>query len=139
MSFIGIDLAGSQARQTGFCRLRGRRAETAVIYDDDQLLARMVRYKPTMVGMDAPLFLPAGRCCLRNDCTCPRDIHFRQCDLELRRRRIKFFPITLRPMRQLTTRGMRLAKEFEAMGHTMLETYPGAVRYSPKFRQVAKV
>ena len=52
---------------------------------------------PTLVGMDAPLFLPAGRCCLRNDCTCPKDIHFRQCDLDLRRRHIKFFPITLGP------------------------------------------
>ena len=124
MTFVGIDLAGSEKRQTGFCRLKGRRAETAVIYDDDQLLSRMARYRPTLVGMDAPLFLPAGRCCLRNDCTCPRDVHFRQCDLELRRRRIKFFPITLGPMRQLTMRGIRLAKQLEEMGHVMLETYP---------------
>ena len=128
MTFVGIDLAGSEKRQTGFCRLRGRRAETAVIYDDDQLLSRMARYRPTLVGMDAPLFLPAGRCCLRNDCTCPRDVHFRQCDLELRRRRIKFFPITLGPMRQLTMRGIRLAKQLEEMGHVMLETYPGAAQ-----------
>ena len=74
MTFVGIDLAGSEKRQTGFLSPEGATwPRTAVIYDDDQLLSRMARYKPTLIGMDAPLFLPADRCCLRNDCTCPKD------------------------------------------------------------------
>jgi len=86
------------------------------------------RAGPTHIGIDAPLFLPLGRCCLRDDCTCPRDVHFRECDLELRRRRIRFFPITLGPMRQLTARGMNLSAILSKRGHTVLETYPGAAQ-----------
>jgi len=128
MIFVGIDLAGSPKRPTGICFINGKRARTAIAFSDDELRVALKRIRPTDVGIDAPIFLPFGRCCLRNDCTCPRDIHFRQCDLELRKRKIKFFPMTLGPMRQLTMRGMRLADEFRAMGHTILETYPGAAQ-----------
>jgi uncharacterized protein len=126
--FIGIDLAGSPRRPTGICRLRGRRISTKLVYDDDELLRFIGQLGPTHIGIDAPLFLPIGRCCLRDDCTCPRDIHFRECDLELRRRGIRFFPITLGPMRQLTGRGMKLRGLLAAQGHTVLETYPGAAQ-----------
>jgi predicted nuclease with RNAse H fold len=128
MIFVGIDLAGSPKRPTGICFINGKRARTAIAFSDDELRTALKQIRPTYVGIDAPIFLPLGRCCLRNDCTCPRDIHFRQCDLELRKRKIRFFPMTLGPMRQLTMRGMRLADEFRARGHTILETYPGAAQ-----------
>jgi uncharacterized protein len=126
--FVGIDLAGSPKRPTGVCLLQGRRVRTKVIYEDDELFRFIGKVAPTNLGIDAPLFLPFGRCCLRNDCTCPRDIHFRQCDLELRRRGIRFFPMTLGPMRMLTQRGMQLAASLSTGGHTILETYPGAAQ-----------
>src|ERR1051326_455176 len=126
--FVGIDLAASPRRPTGVCVIRGRQIKTTVAYDDDELLGFIKRVKPTYVGVDAPLFLPLGRCCLRDDCTCPRTIHFRECDLELRRRGIRFFPITLGPMRMLTDRGIRLAGILSSSGHTVLETYPGAAQ-----------
>src|SRR5215468_3557620 len=122
-SFLGIDLAASPRRPTGICRIRGRRIETANVFGDEELLSFVGNIKPTVVGIDAPLFLPIGRCCLRNDCTCRRDIHFRECDLELRRRGIRFFPITLGPMRMLTERGRRLAAILSSAGHKVLETY----------------
>ena len=128
MTFIGIDLAASPRRPTGVCRIRGRRVATANLFSDEEVLAFIARTAPTYIGIDAPLFLPIGRCCLRNDCTCPRDIHFRECDLELRRRGIRFFPITLGPMRMLTERGIHLAAILSSMGHTLLETYPGAAQ-----------
>jgi predicted nuclease with RNAse H fold len=126
--FIGIDLAGSPKRPTGICRLRGTRVESKVAFGDDEILDFIGNRAATYVGIDAPLFLPLGRCCLRDDCTCPRDIHFRECDLELRRRGIRFFPITLGPMRLLTARGMKLAATLAAKGHMALETYPGAAQ-----------
>jgi predicted nuclease with RNAse H fold len=54
--------------------------------------------------------------------------HFRPCDLELRRRKIPFFPITLGPMRQLTERGMRLKKNLVRRGFEVVEIYPGAAQ-----------
>ena len=127
-TFIGIDLAGSPKRPTGVCLIRGRRVVTEVVYGDDELFGFIGRVGATNIGIDAPLFLPLGRCCLRDDCTCPRTIHFRECDLELRRRGIRFFPITLGPMRQLTARGMKLSEVLSKKGHTVLETYPGAAQ-----------
>src|SRR5262245_41558256 len=127
-TFVGIDLAGSPKRPTGVCLMRGRRVETSVVYADEELLDFIGDVDATNIGIDAPLFLPLGRCCLRNDCTCPRTIHFRECDLELRRRGIRFFPITLGPMRQLTERGMKLSRLLSTMGHAVLETYPGAAQ-----------
>jgi hypothetical protein len=41
---------------------------------------------------------------------------------------IKFFPITLGPMRALTTRGMRIRKRLERFHIEVIETYPGAVQ-----------
>jgi predicted nuclease with RNAse H fold len=42
--------------------------------------------------------------------------------------KIKFFPITLGPMRKLTLRGMALKKKLEAKRLRVFETYPGAAQ-----------
>jgi len=42
--------------------------------------------------------------------------------------RIKFFPITIGPMRQLTARGMRLMKRLQRGGIRVVETFPGAAQ-----------
>ena len=78
--------------------------------------------RPALVIIDAPLSLPRGRATL-DDRWGP---HFRECDRELRRRRIPFFPLTLGPMRTLTERGMRLAATLAAQGIPAVEGYPGA-------------
>jgi hypothetical protein len=41
---------------------------------------------------------------------------------------IRFFPLTLGPMRALTTRGMHLRKQLEPLGIEVIETYPGAAQ-----------
>jgi predicted nuclease with RNAse H fold len=41
---------------------------------------------------------------------------------------IKFFPITLGPMRALTKRGIQLRAYFERFGFDVIETYPGAAQ-----------
>ncbi len=123
----GIDLAGSEKRPTGICILEGRKAEVLVGHTDREIL-QAVGKDVQVVAIDAPLSLPRGRCCLRDDCACAGRAHFRVCDLELRRIRIRFFPITLGPMRQLTLRGLALKKKLEKKGIRVFETYPGAVQ-----------
>ena len=54
--------------------------------------------------------------------------HFRDCDRELQRRGIRFFPITLGPMRMLTERGLALKAKIRAMGYRAIECYPGAAQ-----------
>lgn len=121
---IGLDLAGSPKRPTGFCILRGLRAETKNLFSDDEILAAIFEAHPGLVAIDAPLHLPPGRSSIHER----NDSHYRPCDLELRRRKIPFFPITLGPMRGLTERGMRLRAELEGKGIRAVEMYPGGAQ-----------
>lgn len=121
---IGIDLAGSEKRPTGICILIGDRINTSILYTDEEILNEVEKYKGALIAVDAPLTLPKGRKSIDQRC----DIHFRECDRELLRRRIKFFPITLGPMRSLTKRGMKLKKELENRGFEVIEVYPGGAQ-----------
>lgn len=121
---VGLDLAGSPKRPTGFCLLRGSVAETFDLFSDDEILDAVQRSAPALVAIDAPLSLPPGRTSIHER----NDSHYRTCDLELRRRGIPFFPITLGPMRSLTERGIRLRGVFEAAGIRVVEMYPGGAQ-----------
>jgi len=121
---VGVDLAGSPRRPTGVCVLRGLRAETQVLLSDEEILDLIATARPDLVPIDAPLSLPKGRKTIHDR----SGEHFRECDRELQRRRIRFFPMTLGPMRMLTDRGLALKAEIEAMGYGTVECFPGAAQ-----------
>jgi predicted nuclease with RNAse H fold len=121
---VGIDLAGSPRRPTGLCLLRGLRADTHVGYSDDEILEIVRLAGPDLVPIDAPLSLPKGRRTIHDR----SGEHFRDCDRELLRLGIRFFPITLGPMRMLTTRGLALKRKLRTMGYRTVECYPGAAQ-----------
>ena len=120
----GVDLAGVPHRPTGMCILKGLRAETSLLYSDEDILSCIQKEKPDLVAIDAPLTLPPGRRSIDER----TGSHFRPCDEELRRRKIPFFPITLGPMRGLTKRGIRLRSFLEADGFRVFEVYPGGAQ-----------
>jgi uncharacterized protein len=125
MRVVGLDLAGSERRDTGFCSLDERlNAETSVLHSDQEITERTFSLRPGVVSIDAPLFLPRGRKSLEQR----GPPHLRACDRELLRMRIRFFPISLGPMRMLTERGMRLRRSFEGGGLKVIESFPGAVQ-----------
>lgn len=121
---VGVDLAGSEKRPTGICILKGLRAETKVVYRDEELISEVVRVKPKVVAIDAPLSIPKGRKSIDERSPC----HLRECDRELLRRGIKFFPVTLGPMRKLTKRGIRVREKLEGLGFRVIEVYPGGAQ-----------
>jgi len=121
---LGIDLAGSPRRPTGLCLLRGLRAHTHVAFSDEDILNTVHQAQPDLVPIDAPLSLPKGRKTIHDR----SGEHFRDCDRELQRRGIRFFPITLGPMRMLTERGLALKAKIRAMGYRAIECYPGAAQ-----------
>jgi predicted nuclease with RNAse H fold len=125
MISVGVDLAGSAKRPTGLCALSDKLvAEYSTVYEDSEIIKFIEDVKPNVVAIDAPLSLPKGRKSI-NDRTGP---HLRKCDEELLKLRIKFFPITLGPMRKLTERGIRLANELKLIGFKVIEVYPGAAQ-----------
>lgn len=124
MIVLGLDLAGSPRRPTGACRLEGGRAQTRILLSNEEILGYVSAVRPALVAIDAPLRLPPGRSSFHDR----NGAHYRPCDLELRRRRIPFFPITLGPMRGLTERGMALAADIEPLGAGVIEIYPGGAQ-----------
>jgi predicted nuclease with RNAse H fold len=124
MSVIGLDLAGVENRPTGLCILKDMRAETSLAYTDEEILKRTEDVRPIMVAIDAPLSLPAGRESIEQRTS----VHLRECDKELLRRGIKFFPVTLGPMRKLTSRGISLRRNLEAKRFRVIEVYPGGAQ-----------
>ncbi len=127
MIFIGLDLAGSPKRDTGLCIIEQNSVLANIIHTDEEILSVISKLpidEEIIVAIDAPLSLPFGRTNIdeRNN------VHFRQCDLELRKLGIRFFPITLGPMRTLTKRGMGLKEKILQMNpnSVVVEVYPGA-------------
>ncbi len=124
MSIVGLDLAGVESRPTGLCVLRGSLAETLLVYSNEEIVRRTEEAKPKVVAIDAPLSLPPGRKSIEERTS----VHLRECDKELLKRGIKFFPITLGPMRKLTERGMLLRKILESRHFKVIEVYPGGAQ-----------
>jgi predicted nuclease with RNAse H fold len=122
---VGIDLAGSPKRNTGICSLTGMTIRSyATVYSDDEIISFIDKAQPEIVAIDAPLNLPPGRKNIEDQ----NDEHFRPCDRELLKRKIRFFPITLGPMRSLTVRGIRLKNVLQRKGYKVIEMYPGAAQ-----------
>ncbi len=123
-SVVGLDLAGVETRSTGFCVLKDMKATTCLVYTDEEILKKINDTGPEVVAIDAPLSLPKGRKSIEQR----TNVHLRECDKELLRRRIKFFPVTLGPMRKLTTRGIKLRRILEKRDFRLIEVYPGGAQ-----------
>ena len=120
---LGLDLAGVESRPTGAVLAEGREIlDSRELFSDAEIMAWALASGAKLAGIDAPLCLPPGRLSLEDR----NGEHFRACDLALRVRGIRFFPITLGPMRALTERGIRLKARLEANGIKCLEMFPGA-------------
>jgi len=124
MAALGLDLAGVETRPTGVCLLRQMKTKTRILYTDAQIIVTVQESEPDVVAIDAPLTLPLDRKTIEER-TCT---HLRPCDEELLRRRIRFFPVTLGPMRKLTTRGIALKTRLQALGLKVIEVYPGGAQ-----------
>jgi len=121
-AIMGIDLAGSEKRNTGWAILKSGEFESGIIHTDKEIMALVKSHKIKKVVIDAPLTLPKGRKSIDDK----DNNHFRECDIKLRKESIRFFPVTLGPMRKLTKRGMALKKKMEKLGIKVFEGFPGA-------------
>lgn len=125
MRIVGLDLAGSERRTTGYCyTTESLRCKTLALHTDSEIEETTLKAKPDVISIDAPLCLPKGRESLEKR----GPPHLRECDKELLRMHIRFFPITLGPMRKLTARGMMFKKLFEEKGFVVIESFPGSAQ-----------
>jgi len=124
MLVVGLDLAGVEKRPSGFCVFDKMKVKTELLYSDKEIVSKIQQLKPKIIAIDAPLSLPPGRKSIEER----TNVHLRECDKELLKRGIKFFPITLGPMRKLTERGIKLKKILQGKGFRIIEVYPGAAQ-----------
>ncbi|HDM24020.1 MAG TPA: DUF429 domain-containing protein [Candidatus Bathyarchaeota archaeon] len=118
--YLGIDLAGVEHRESGYCILdEDNSVSTGIIYRDSEIMELARRNMPKVIAIDAPLALPKGKTIDSKRC-------IRECDRKLTEMGIKFFPINFAGMRYLTLRGIKVRKMLEKEGFTVVETYPGA-------------
>jgi len=121
----GLDLAGSPKRNTGACIMHNKKVVLyATLFGDDEIIDFVRDSGAQIIAIDAPLSLPPGRKSLEDN----NGVHLRKCDEELIKRKIRFFPITIGPMRMLTKRGISLKKKFKRMGFESVEIFPGATQ-----------
>jgi predicted nuclease with RNAse H fold len=104
-------------------------------YDDDRIAAFVAETKAEVVAIDAPLSLPAGRCCADDSCPCARFGLVRAIDRACFALGLRPFPALIPSMRGLTLRGIALKGRFEdlpanrrGLGLTVIEVFPGAVQ-----------
>jgi predicted nuclease with RNAse H fold/dephospho-CoA kinase len=126
---VGIDLTGSEDRPSGWCVLRGEKAETEMVSTDEEIVARILSVTPALVSIDSPLSIPFGRTRVEDDDPARTEVGImRRCERELKRRGINVYPCLLPSMQGLTRRGMRLAARLRGLGFPVIESYPGAAQ-----------
>jgi uncharacterized protein YprB with RNaseH-like and TPR domain/predicted nuclease with RNAse H fold/dephospho-CoA kinase len=126
---VGIDLTGSEKRPSGWCLLDGRRASTAMLETDEEIIATTIAAKPDLVSIDSPLSLPAGRTSVF-DSDPGREEYgiMRYCERVLKKRGVNVYPALIPSMQRLTARGIQLAQKFRSEGLPVIESYPGAAQ-----------
>jgi len=112
--FLGIDLAASEERPSGYCVLSSPdlSCETGIVRRDEELLGLALSARPRVVAIDAPLsFATNGG-------------PFRRCDLEARRKGFMVLPLNIPSMVRLTIRGIGLKRMLEERGFEVIEVFP---------------
>lgn len=123
--FIGIDLAASEKRNTGFCAMNTTlECTTKTLHTDEEIIGETIKTNPLVVSIDAPLSIPKGRTSIEDR----NGPHFRECGKALLKMKIRTLPVTLGPMRKLTVRGMKLKQTFETCKIRVIECHPGAAQ-----------
>lgn len=109
---LSIDLAGSQERNSGYAYFERGKIKCGILKRDEEILRLADRLNVKIVGIDAPL-------------SWPKHGKLRQCELLLKKMKIRFFPVKYGGMKKLTQRGTRLAKTLQRCGFDVIELFPG--------------
>jgi predicted nuclease with RNAse H fold len=128
-ALLGIDLTASERRASAYAALdsNGRLLDMGFARTDGDVLDTVRRFDASLVGIDSPLGLPQGYCCLEESCDCGPTAGTlgRSAERALSKAGIPLFWTTKRSIiKTMVYRGMRLARHLESEGRHVLEVYP---------------
>jgi predicted nuclease with RNAse H fold len=115
-TYLGVDLASSPARPSGYAVLDGRARllVVALVATDDDILSLASRWRARLVALDAPLSWPSDA-----------DSKGRLCEVLLGGEGIGCFRTTRRTIiPNLVGRGVRLSAALRGKGFPVIEVYP---------------
>jgi len=124
VSYIGIDLAGSDLRETITCVLIKNTLTFFSLYTDDQIIDFVQSYKPRIIAIDAPLQLPKVG-------------WFRECDILMKKMGLKPLPPMWKSMKKLTLRAIALKRKLKKF--RIIETFPTGFLNVLRIKNIKKV
>ena len=133
MSVLGIDLSASSKRASAYALLDGQVMlhQLDCFKTFDELFGFLDVHRPSVIAIDAPLYLPLGLDCLEEQHSClpVLDQKGRVSEQELARMHIGCFFTTKRSIiKTLIYRGMKLSQDLAERGYQVIEVYPYATK-----------
>lgn len=111
MKIVGIDLAGSIRRETGWVLIEDTHVLMKVVYKNSSIVREVLKANPFIVTIDAPLSMP-------------KEGHIRSIEKKLLELGISSLPPLFSGMRKLTERGILVKYLLSSMGFDVFEVYP---------------
>ena len=130
-AFAGIDLTSSPSKASSCAILyEDLSFEVERLWEDEEIISYIAFKKPILVGIDSPIGLPRGFCCLEEGCGCgegsPKG---RECERILMKRGIpSYFTTKKSIIKRMVYRAIKLRRELEGMGFEVHEVYPYAAK-----------
>lgn len=122
----GLDIAALQNRPSGYAVRKGKKTETKILYSDEEIIKQLLKDKIKTVAIDAPLSKPLKH-------------HYRDCDIEVRKKGILIFSFNLPSLVMLANRAIKFKKKLAKLNINAVETYPHAVfKLNKKARLMAE-
>lgn len=114
MKVVGLDLAGKQENETGFCLLDVPDVRTEILKKDVEIVEVVKGADPDLIAVDAPL-------------SSPEDGMYRDCDEELKDRGYDVLSPNFPGMKVLVRRAKSLMRKLEeADDYEIIEVFPRA-------------
>jgi len=115
----GIDLAGVEKNPTGWALWKNKVISTCHLYENQEILEHLTKFKPTLIAIDAPLSLP-------------KKGTMRKADKEMHRRGYSVFPPRFPAMEKLTLRAMEIIQQIKREELHIIEVHPTSTRKALK-------
>lgn len=112
---IGIDLAGSESKPTGWAKIEGCIVNACEIYENLDIIRKTLEEKPVLIAIDAPLSFPKSGI-------------MRKADREMFKLGYPVFPPLFKSMKNLTKRGTELTRTLRDKGLKVIEVHPASTR-----------
>ncbi len=136
---MGLDLTASIRRRSAYALLRPpcEVVGLGALATDEDILGLVKEQSVTLAGIDSPLALPLGLCCLEESCGCEPASPFKGRSAERAMARLgigSYFTTKRSIIKAMVYRGIGLKARLEALGVQALEVYP----YASKVRLFGK-